>query len=247
MSPRLIPNTYCSLKTLVEKFLGITIYRHSTPWGMSLKNDLRRLAPNYTPTVIFDIGANIGEVASQFSIDYRSATIHAFEPIPSTYTQLCRNVRRHASIKAHNVAIGEACGKSKMIAMDNSVLSRVITPMEKTTEASDHACMDVEMSTIHEFCMQNSLSHINILKSDTEGHELSVLRGAEPLLSAHAVDFILVEAIFPPSKHTQWVLNYDIADYLGKFGYRCIGIYDQRYISSWNLFYGNMLLASPRF
>lgn len=48
-------------------------------------------------------------------------------------------------------------------------------------------------STIDRFCDRNNLSGIDILKIDTEGFDLSVLKGARRLLEARRIKFIWVE------------------------------------------------------
>lgn len=60
---------------------------------------------------------------------------------------------------------------------------------------------------------------------DTEGSDLSVLKGAEGLLSKNAIDFLFVEvSFFAEQRH---VLISEFLSYLAPFGYFVMGVYDQ--------------------
>ncbi len=59
---------------------------------------------------------------------------------------------------------------------------------------ADHiASCDVPVITIDGFLTQNSLNHVNLLKIDTEGHELAVLKGAVCALRDGHIDVIHFE------------------------------------------------------
>ena len=53
--------------------------------------------------------------------------------------------------------------------------------------------IEVERTTLTDFCRQRGIGHVNLVKSDTEGHDLSVLRGARELLAAGRVDLLQFE------------------------------------------------------
>ena len=51
----------------------------------------------------------------------------------------------------------------------------------------------VEIDTVDTFCERNRIDHISVSKIDTEGHDLSVMRGASGLFEKRAIDFVLFE------------------------------------------------------
>ena len=48
--------------------------------------------------------------------------------------------------------------------------------------------VDVDAVTLDEFCALNEVPHINLIKTDTEGHDICVLRGASEMLQAGRID-----------------------------------------------------------
>jgi len=50
--------------------------------------------------------------------------------------------------------------------------------------------MEVSLETIDEFCAENNVRQVDIIKTDTEGHDLSVLRGASKMLTQGNVSAI---------------------------------------------------------
>ncbi|MFZ1807628.1 MAG: FkbM family methyltransferase [Cyclobacteriaceae bacterium] len=53
----------------------------------------------HNPTIIFDVGANIGEYASLVSEYCPTADIYSFEPVQSTYEILCKATEKHPQVK----------------------------------------------------------------------------------------------------------------------------------------------------
>lgn len=61
--------------------------------------------------------------------------------------------------------------------------------MEKETGEFE----DVSSLTLDDFCKNNNINHIDILKIDVEGHELKVLKGLSNMLDQQKVNHLFVE------------------------------------------------------
>lgn len=61
--------------------------------------------------------------------------------------------------------------------------------------SSDRA--KVRLDTVDAFCAEQGIEHIDLLKTDTEGYETSVLRGANSMFEQGRIDFDLAECDFP--------------------------------------------------
>jgi hypothetical protein len=54
----------------------------------------------------------------------------------------------------------------------------------------------VNVKTIDEFCKEENIERIDILKSDTQGYDLEVFKGAEETIRANKIGLIYVEITF---------------------------------------------------
>jgi hypothetical protein len=51
----------------------------------------------------------------------------------------------------------------------------------------------INIETIDEFCFENNIEKITLLKLDVEGHELFTLHGAKKMIAANKIDHIQFE------------------------------------------------------
>ena len=52
---------------------------------------------------------------------------------------------------------------------------------------------DVDVVTVDSYCRANNINRIHFLKSDTEGFELNVFKGAKEMMASNHIQFIFVE------------------------------------------------------
>jgi len=71
---------------------------------------LRKLAFHHhlagAPSVVYDIGANVGLVSIQARMLFPHSRVVAVEPVPLTFDVLCLNIR-HLNIESRNVGLGD--------------------------------------------------------------------------------------------------------------------------------------------
>lgn len=131
-----------------------------------------------------DVGANIG-VYSVLASGVSKANSFAFEPIPSTFNRLKRNINYNYindKVKLFNNGVGD---KKETLFFTNSLdaVNHVITEM-----TSDSIQVDVD--TLDNFLQNNPA---DFLKVDVEGFEEMVLKGAKNLLSNQRLKIVLIE------------------------------------------------------
>ncbi|MNF85935.1 2-O-methyltransferase NoeI [compost metagenome] len=173
------------------------------------------------PEAIFDCGANVGYVSYQFHRRFRTSRVYAFEPNPSVYDQLVCNLEKEKStIKPFNVGISNSSGTLEFYKNNNTGTSSFFEPNDfhKAHLARRYQKIDVPIISIGDFCNQNSVDAISILKLDIEGFELKALEGCEELLRNQAIDFVYAEVNLVPTYDDQPLLE-DIISYLRKFDY----------------------------
>jgi hypothetical protein len=84
----------------------------------------------------------------------------------------------------------------------------------------------IRISTLDKFVEEQRINGPIVLKTDTEGFDLEVLKGAQRLLSSSVIEIIICEVGFNKEDH-QHSFFVDVFNYLTGFGYRLCEIQDQ--------------------
>jgi len=192
------------LKSLLAK-IGIFAARQfpNAVMGYDLARDLALVVPKQNP-LCFDVGANKGQTIAVLQDCFADPVIHAFEPSSATFAGLSKqSFRAGGAVSLHQLALGEAVGKQTFHNYGTSELSSLL-PLNRNRSESIFADQtivseeSVTVDTLDHFCTKQAITHIDLLKIDTQGYELSVLRGGASLLGAGRVSAVLLELNFSP-------------------------------------------------
>jgi FkbM family methyltransferase len=153
----------------------------------------QRLKPPYC---IFDVGSNNGQflrlILDNIAVD--DFSIHCFEPGHETFRALAECPRADKRIRLNNTGIGREKGEA-MLYYDStgsglaSLTRRRLDHFGVGFDKSEK----VTINTIDGYCLENSISHIHLLKIDIEGHELDALAGARRMLDMKSIDIVAFE------------------------------------------------------
>ncbi len=133
-----------------------------------------------------DVGANIG-VYSVLASGVAGAKSISFEPIPSTFANLKRNIdfnNLQSKAELFNMGVGD---KEEMLTFSNSL------------DAINHVIHDASFSGATASVPVNSLDNllvdknVNLLKIDVEGFEANVINGASKTLERPELKVIIME------------------------------------------------------
>lgn len=184
------------LKHLTLRLLPESLLQHLRKAHYARK--LRRAEPEPEMRVIprllpaggcaLDLGANFGLYTRLLAETVGPAgAVHAVEPVPGTCDVLRSNVRRLGlvAVTVHNVAVSDRAGAVTM------TIPRYARGGENLYEAritadegpGEFRLVVVPAESLDE--LFGGLGRIDFVKCDVEGHELSVLRGAEHILREH--------------------------------------------------------------
>jgi len=142
---------------------------------------------------VFDVGGNVGKMARTYRKLFPGALIYSFEPVPANYAQLAAYAAtQNGAVKTFNVALGRQPGKTTMWwdyeHCGGSSLDRGTFGKETGEEVS------IEVETLDRLAAKVELRGEILVKIDTEGYDLEVVRGGKELLSKATV--VIVEVIF---------------------------------------------------
>lgn len=207
------------------KARGFFVYTTRTlPRGVRLEVDLARFRALADFSSVVDVGANEGQTAARFLACFPRARIFSFEPVPATFSRLVAACGGHPRVTCENLAASDSTGNMQMLvgAETDSFVSRIVD-VDAREDAVWHR-ETVRAVRLEDYLDGKKLPRIDLLKTDTEGHDLSVLRGCETLLRDHRVGFVLCEVGFsaanPQNSHLA-----AIGDYLKRHDYLFFALY----------------------
>lgn len=210
---------------MVLQKVGYDVTRFPPP-RVTPEGDIERLLRGARDEVVFDVGANIGETAAAYRAMLPTSTIHCFEPSPGTFRELTANV----SGKVHlvNAAVGAAPGQLALQENEGSVMSSLL-PLGPDGWGRVTKVTEVPVVTIDGYCDEHRVDRIDLLKTDTQGYDLEVLRGARRMLQTASVALVLTEMNFATLYDGQARAD-EIFGYMFDLGYVLVSLYDMHYL-----------------
>jgi FkbM family methyltransferase len=211
---------------------GYQLRRCNDGIGVDQWSDMLRLIDSKRP-LVFDVGANAGQSINWFRRIFPASEIHSFEPSPRVFSTLKQNHGATPGVRLWNCALGSEPGK---LLLNENTLSEwsSLLPL-------DHGWGKVErqtpvpIDTIDQFCARETIPQIDILKSDTQGYEMDVFRGAREMLNHGAIRLVYCEMIFSP-QYTGQARFAEIYEFLVCHGFHLVSFYDivhENGLASW--------------
>lgn len=179
------------------------------------------------PTFL-DVGANEGQTIRNFLQVMPRAKIYAFEPGLVAFEQLSSAVVDFgANVHLLNNAVGAKVEKKRFIENDLTVMSSFLEP--------DKACWgrvvnerDVLVTTIDQIVEDYNIGSVDVLKSDTQGYDLEVFKGAKNSFEKSLIKMVYLELIFSEMYQNQ-PSYLELLQFLENYNFRLVAIYDSHY------------------
>jgi FkbM family methyltransferase len=181
------------------------------------------LQPSYRLHTFFDVGANVGNTASNFATTFPEAKIYCFEPITAAFNELSIRMNKFPSAMCYRLGVSSEVGSFEMTSKGTSTGNSIVTERDANTLMDKEV---VSVTTLDQFTKDNRIDRIEFLKIDTEGHDLNVLQGATGMLEHRRIDFVQVECGVSPMNQRHVKLEV-LRDFLLGKGYALFGFYDQ--------------------
>ena len=131
---------------------------------------------------IIDIGSNIGYYAILESrLVGKSGKIFSIEPSPTNFELLKENLelQNEKNFELYNLAIGDKNEEIEFLISKKSNWSKI---KGKTDIVGENEVIKVSSKTLDEFCEQNKIENIDLIRMDVEGYEFNIINGAEKIL-----------------------------------------------------------------
>ncbi|MGH3401399.1 MAG: FkbM family methyltransferase [Streptosporangiaceae bacterium] len=146
---------------------------------------------------ILDVGANHGRWSAEMLSAARRVgrggdlDLHSFEPSSWTFARLEEALAAETQVTLRQVAMSETSGTSVLHVVGDGAGTNSLH--DSLGQRAVIATEPVAMTTLDEYANEAQLAEIALVKVDTEGHDLAVLRGARHLLADHRVSVVQFE------------------------------------------------------
>src|SRR5262249_26215346 len=150
------------------------------PFGREVWVDIARLSERWGLPInrVFDAGANIGRTSLAVLAPLPSATVYSVEPHPDTFRKLAEGLAGRRA-RAFNIGLSDKSGNAQLFTYGADVLNSLSpTTPHAVRFGTTGKPIPIQVSTVDEFCSSHDIDTIDVLKVDTEGCDLDVLKGA---------------------------------------------------------------------
>ena len=153
-------------------------------------SDLIPLMQKHLPAnpVLVEAGAHIGLDTIKFAELWPQGHIHAFEPIPTIFSQLQQQVRDCSNVTGYSVALADKTGTVRMfVSKGSGDASSSLLPPKKhldwhpNVEFSQEA-IEVPSQTLDDWVTHEQIPQLDALWLDLQGFELPVMQASAQTL-----------------------------------------------------------------
>lgn len=169
-----------------------------------------------------DVGANIGVYSLFLAKVFPTVKFHAFEPLPSVFDRLIRNVALNQlhNVKGYN--IGLHYSKKELDMYYNPAYSG------RASEADNHdmgqPTITIAATKIDDFIQHEKISQLDMIKCDTEGSELFVFQGGKTTIEKYK-PIILSEMMRKWQRNHNYHPN-DVIAFFEQLGYSTFVVFN---------------------
>ena len=171
------------------------------------------------PIRLVDVGACHGDFTEAIRAEFPGSTALLFEPGPAKSETLRARFASDPSVRVVARALGDSPGDASLNEMDDPATDSLLEPLGETPRARRQVRVDRLDAALAELAWPG----VDLLKTDAQGHDLRVLRGAAETLARHR-PVLLVEAIFAPLYSGQGAFE-DVVAFVTAAGYKTAGLH----------------------
>lgn len=125
------------------------------------------------PEVVLDIGANIGVTSLYFSRRFPEARIFSFEPVPSNFAVLEKNLGNLHNVVACNYGLGTRDEMVPIYACDDETNAGGFSLYDLGVDKS--RSQEIRVRNIQAALAELEITRVDLIKIDTEGAEYDIL------------------------------------------------------------------------
>jgi len=205
--------SYSAGTSIVER------YKRDGSYEEEVCVNLEKIIANTPNGTFIDIGANVGLISLRLLAKNPKLKIHAFEPGPHQYKLLKKTIQDNnlqPKVKLYSKALSDKRG-SAIFSIHRGEDASGDGFMD-TGRAGKTTSINVKTETLDNWWESKGKPQIDLIKIDTEGAEMLILKGAKQLIATCKPTFCL--EIWPINLKNYPYDAYDIYEMMKKYGYR---------------------------
>lgn len=121
--------------------------------------------------IVFDVGCRDDNVFDELK---PGIEVHLFDPVQRA--GLIEKIAGKKNITYNNIGLGDKKTTTTFHPAYGSILLR------DDPKCTDHHEITINIDTIKNYCTEKNIHHIDLLKIDTEGYDLNVIKGCEDMI-----------------------------------------------------------------
>ncbi|MCA0929501.1 FkbM family methyltransferase [Ruegeria profundi] len=202
------------------------------------------------PGAVFDIGVNRGTIARHLIRIFPNSQCFLFEPLPQQAVFIADRFQSHRNVTVVEQALSDKSGRSEFY-VGKKVGTSSLLPMNGAAlknhpEAVVDTTIEVDLNTIDNFCEEKGIDHVVCMKTDAQGSELNIFKGAAAMLSEQRIDMIMFEWFATPH-YKNCPLLLDLCNELDRRNYSMYDIFPERSFRNGQRRFGNAVFISDMF
>jgi len=207
--------------------LGVSVVRNA-PAPVTDGQRLRKLIDRLGITLVLDVGANDGHSGKQLrSLDY-AGRIVSFEPVPSAFARLEEAAKGDPAWEIRQSAVGDLEGQIEINASDVDQTSSILPVQSLSGQIAPGSTrvkpISVPITRVDRVLAEFAKPDDRVfLKTDTQGYDVHVLRGAGDAIAR--VSLIRTEVIAIPLYAGQPAIH-DVVAFASDAGFDFAGLID---------------------
>jgi FkbM family methyltransferase len=136
--------------------------------------------------LVMDVGAYVGDSSLYFSLQYPDAQIFAFEPATEPYRLLEKNTRSRSNVHCYNYGLSSSDSNQRLY---KGVVDPAASSVRKRRESSEQG-ERVRLKSVQTWLEEHDVHAVDVLKIDTEGCEVPILRGMREFLPSVKIAYL---------------------------------------------------------
>lgn len=189
--------------------------------------------------IIFDVGANMGNMALRFAKLAPQGHVYAFEPTTYAFAKLKANLLLNPDLAKRIVPVqtfvsDATADEPHLTAYSSWKIDRSHQPAHPLHGGIKQSADGIPSITLDDFCRQRNINRIDLIKIDTEGHELRVMKGARETLRCFLPLVIFELGLYVLKEQQEKIEDY--FDFLTSLGYVWVNLKSKRVVTLDNVY-----------